>query len=69
MNDDPAKARFLMIQATRIAGVAMAIVGLLVIAGKVNLPPVAGYVLIAVGLIDAMIVPLVLSRKWRSPRP
>lgn len=66
---DPAKARFVVIQLARWTGVAMLLLGLLAIQGKLDLPPVAGYALAAIGLIDAFIVPILLARRWKSPPP
>lgn len=66
---DPAKARFLAITLIRLSGVAFAILGTLAIAGKVPLPAVAGYVLLAVGLFDVLAMPLILAKRWKSPRP
>lgn len=68
---DPAAARFWTIQAVRLSGVAMVVVGLLVQAGRIEalreVPPLAGYVLIGVGLIDVFVAPTLLARRWRSP--
>ena len=64
--------RWTVIQVMRIGGVAFAVLGLLmtqdavVIAGEANRR--VGYVLLALGLLDAFVVPTVLARKWRSPR-
>ena len=68
VSEDVARARWLTITATRLAGVAMVVVGLLGLQGVLALPDVAGYVLVGVGLLDVFLVPLVLARKWRSPR-
>jgi hypothetical protein len=68
VSDEVARARWLAIGATRIAGVAMVIVGLLGLQGVFEYPAIAGYVLVGVGLLDVFLVPLVLARKWRSPR-
>lgn len=69
MSADPAKARFITIQAMRWTGMALAFVGLLTIAGKIGLPREAGYVIFVIGLVDALIVPSILARRWKSPRP
>lgn len=70
MNEgDPARAKFFAIQALRMSGVAMVVVGILVIYGKIALPLEAGYVLFAVGLLDALFMPTVLARIWRTPLP
>jgi hypothetical protein len=69
MNDDPARRRLMAIHAMRWAGLALVIFGLLVIYHRIDLPKEAGYVLFLVGLIDALIMPTVLARRWRSPPP
>ena len=67
---DPAAARFAVIQLMRLSGVAMVVLGIM-IAGRELLPQLpqwAGYLLIAVGLADVFVVPVMLARKWRSPK-
>ena len=66
-SEDQARTRYMVMQALRIGGVAMVIVGILIVRGKIEVPTVAGYVLIAVGLLDTFAVPLLLARKWRTP--
>lgn len=69
---DKAFGRWMVIQVMRVAGVAFAVLGLLmtqdavVIAGDYN--RVAGYAFAVVGMLDAFVMPIVLARKWRSPR-
>jgi hypothetical protein len=56
----------------RWSGVALVILGLMIITGRIGLPDIpkeAGYVLFVVGLIDALIMPTVLARRWKSPPP
>ena len=69
MNGDPAKARFFIIQAMRWSGLALVLVGLLVINDRIDLPSEAGYAIFLVGLVDALIMPSVLARLWKSPLP
>jgi hypothetical protein len=57
------------IHAMRWAGVALVIFGLLVLNGRLSFPKEAGYILLVVGLVDALVMPTVLARRWRSPRP
>lgn len=64
---DPAKARYMAILAMRWTGVALVVFGLLVIYRRIDLPKEAGYVLFLVGIIDALIMPSVLARRWKSP--
>jgi predicted DNA-binding transcriptional regulator len=63
---DIARNRWLAIQAVRVAGVAMLVVGILVAERGLLEPRWVGYVLMAVGLIDLFLMPLLLARKWRS---
>lgn len=67
MNQDPAKARWIVIQAVRWSGLGIFVLGLLITAGKIGLPEIAGYVLMAAGLIDALFMPSVLARMWKTP--
>ena len=62
---DPAAARWAVIQFVRLAGVALVLVGLLVIERRLftSLPAEAGYVLVAAGLIDTLVAPLLLARR------
>ncbi len=66
MSDDPAKSRWIAIQAARWSGVGMFLLGLLAYAGKIPMPKELGYVLIPFGLIAAFFVPSILARKWKT---
>ena len=63
---DPAKARFLTIQAVRLSGVVTAVLGALVLGGVLPLPEIAGYILVALGVAEIFILPIVLAKRWRS---
>ncbi len=65
--NDPAKGRYLVIQIVRFTGVALTVLGVAVIAGKIEWPEMAGYALVVAGVIDALVVPPILARKWRTP--
>lgn len=67
MSKDPAKAKWIAIQATRWTGFGLFVLGLLITAGKIGLPEVAGYVFMVVGLADAFVMPSVLARIWKTP--
>lgn len=67
VSDDVARTRWLVIGATRLAGVAMVLVGILGLRDVFEYPDIAGYLLVAVGLLDIFLVPLILARKWRTP--
>ena len=66
---DPARARFFIIALVRWSGVALVMLGLLVVRRRIDLPAVAGYGLLLVGIVDALIVPTLLARRWKSPPP
>jgi hypothetical protein len=64
-----AQYRFLIINIIRITGAIMLVLGLAIIArGAFGLPKAAGYVLFFVGILDFMLVPLLLAKKWKSPK-
>ena len=65
-NEEQARNRWAVIQLVRAGGVVMAILGLLTIEGIVPLPEVAGYVLLALGLVEVFLMPTLLARKWSS---
>lgn len=69
MSDDRAKRRFFIIQALRWSGLALVLVGLAATRGRMPLPESAGYALVIIGLVDALILPSVLARRWKSPSP
>ena len=71
--DDKARAevqaqyRFLVINLCRITGAIMLVVGLAVIAREAfGLPKAAGYLLFLVGMLDFLLVPVLLSKRWKS---
>jgi hypothetical protein len=67
VSDDVARGRWLAINAVRIAGVAMVVVGIFGLQDVFEYPDIAGYLLIGVGLIDIFVIPKLMARKWRSP--
>ena len=66
-NDDLAKQRFLMLSAIRLVSIAMIVVGLLVLSGKIAMPRPAGAVFAVFGLLEFLFLPLILARKWKTP--
>lgn len=69
MSQDPAKARFIAIQAMRWTGLAMVLVGLMIVYNRIDAPKELGYGLTVLGLIESLIVPTVLARLWKTPKP
>lgn len=66
---DPAAARFWMIQLHRLAGMVLVVLGAMVVAGRLDWPTALGPVLMIVGMIDFFLVPLLLSRFWKTREP
>ena len=64
---DPARQRFIALQLLRLSGAVFALLGLLVVAKRIDMPLVAGYVFLAVGFLDLFVVPLLLAKRWKSP--
>ena len=62
-----AQYRFLIINLCRITGAIMLVVALAVIARDAfGLPKAIGYLLFLVGMIGFMLVPVLLSKRWKS---
>lgn len=64
---DPAKARFMVLQLLRLSGAVLAIFGLSIMAGRFGLPPLVGAVLFLAGMVELLIVPMILTKRWKSP--
>jgi hypothetical protein len=67
MTEDLARKRFFALALLRFGGVVLAFVGISIIAKRwIEPAEIVGGVLIAVAIVDVMILPLVLIRRWRS---
>jgi uncharacterized membrane protein len=71
--DDKARAemqaqyRFLVINLCRITGAVLLVVGLAAIAREAfGIPKAAGYLLFAFGMLNFLLVPVFLSKRWKS---
>jgi len=66
--DAQARSRFIVLSALRLSGAVMMVFGLVVTAGRLpDIPKLVGYALMAIGMIDFLIVPPLLAKKWRTP--
>jgi membrane protein YdbS with pleckstrin-like domain len=61
-----ARRRFIAISLVRLSGAVFLTLGLLTVAGRVDLPQVAGFVFVVIGLVDFLVIPVFLARKWKS---
>ncbi len=66
VNDDPAKLGFMILQFMRLSGVAFALFGAAILAGKIHLPTVIGGGLAIFGVVESLLLPALLARKWKS---
>lgn len=72
MTDEDARARtrYFMMIGVRIAGVAGAILGLMLLARATDLPTkILGFVIVLSALLMIATVPRALARRWRTPLP
>lgn len=69
VSEATARNRWAVIQAVRLGGVALVLVGILIRYAVISAPMEIGLVLIAIGLVDVFLVPTLLARRWRTPRP
>ena len=66
---DPARGRYLFLSLQRIIGAGLIMLGMLALNGALDWGKTAGVVLVVVGLIDFAVVPILLARRWRTPKP
>ncbi len=63
-----AKKRFFVLNMVRLSGAILIALGLGIIAnGFMDLPIEAGYAVFAIGVFEFVVLPIILSRKWKSP--
>ncbi|MFM5893223.1 MAG: hypothetical protein ACKOQM_02170 [Novosphingobium sp.] len=69
MNDNEAlaKQRFFMLGMIRLASTALLVVGLLIVAGKIDIPKPAGAAFAIFGLLELVFLPRFLASKWKTP--
>ena len=67
VSEETARNRWAVIQALRLGGVALVLLGILIRYEVIPAPMAVGFVLMAIGLIDVFLVPMLLARRWRTP--
>ncbi|WP_414901606.1 hypothetical protein ACMT1E_00845 [Sphingomonas flavalba] len=66
--DAQARTRYFALSLVRLSGAVLVLIGIVVTSGRVeSLPAVAGYALIGAGLLDMVLFPRLLARRWRTP--
>lgn len=66
LNKDPARLGFMILQFMRFSGTAFAVFGAAIMAGRIHLPPQIGLGLVVFGVIESLLLPTLLARKWKS---
>lgn len=65
---DPARQRFMVLTLLRFSGVALMLIGMAnMVARTVEPADLIGGAIFIVGLLDSLILPRLLARKWRTP--
>jgi hypothetical protein len=67
-NEVTVRKRYLILNAARLSGAVLLALGLAIIANRfMDLPIEAGYALFAVGVFEFIVLPVILSRRWKTP--
>lgn len=61
-----ARKRFFTLQMIRLSGAFLALLGAVIISGRLIDMPELGYVLLVLGALDLFLLPNIVSRSWRS---
>lgn len=64
--NDPAVARFWILQSLRLFGIVMVVLGIVIIAGRLRLDPGLGYMLFVLGAMEFFLFPALLARWWKK---
>jgi hypothetical protein len=68
MTEDQAKTRFMLLNLTRLGGLAFVMAGAANVTGKFlpDLAPYLGYLFLVMGAVDFFAAPIVLKRMWHK---
>jgi len=69
MNDNEAEAkkRFFILSLLRLGGAVFLALGLLIIAGKIDMQKELGIPFVLIGFADFLIMPWWLAKRWKTP--
>ncbi|QKG70215.1 hypothetical protein [Erythrobacter mangrovi] len=64
--DERAARRFWLLQFMRLSGLALVLVGAMILAGTIEQSEAVGVALFVIGAVDFFVMPIVLARRWKS---
>ncbi len=66
---DPARARFFALGLIRLGGVAIAFLGISILAKRwIEPAEVVGGLFLVMGAVNVFVLPLILVKRWRTPK-
>ncbi|MXP27590.1 hypothetical protein GRI58_01980 [Porphyrobacter algicida] len=65
---DPAAGRYAIMQLARLGGMAMVVIGAAMLGGAIPGPHELAIALFICGAVEFFFLPLMLARRWRSPK-
>lgn len=69
MEPDPARARFFALGFLRLGGVALAFLGISILAKRwIEPAEVIGGLFLVMGAVNVLVLPVVLAKRWRTPK-
>ncbi|MFM5917363.1 MAG: hypothetical protein ACKOOL_07510 [Novosphingobium sp.] len=66
-NESVARQRFFMLSVIRLLSTAVVVAGLLMLAGKIDVPRPVGAAFAIFGLLELVFLPRFLAAKWKTP--
>ena len=64
-DEDKAARRFFLLQAIRLSGVVLILLGAMTLAGTLAWPQMVGVVLLVGGAVDFFLMPVLLAKHWK----
>lgn len=64
--EELARKRFMTLQLVRLSGVAIAMLGAVIISGRLIDLPELGYAMLVIGALEFFLLPNMIAKNWRS---
>ncbi|MXP10217.1 hypothetical protein [Pseudoblastomonas halimionae] len=62
-----ARRNHFMIATNRLVGAVLIVLGMLIVAGRIDMQQSIGWLLVVFGIFDFFVFPLILARRYRTP--